>query len=293
MASDKPGLPPVVAPSGRFIAQLFLVPGLIVAGAVVVLLGFSWLAGSQRSPQAFERDLESGNPDIRWRTASDLAQVLRRDPELAANADFGLRLATILRQSLDELDRFEANRAPAGSLGNEAAARERKEMLGRRAYIQYLTASLGNLTTPVGAPLLAEIARKSPSRDPKTDALLRRQALWALATLGDNLSKFPALPEPQRQAAIQQLEIAAGGAGAPAEWARKSLAFLNKSGPLGAIDALAACARDDDPFIRKETALALAFWFGTPEENARAEATLSALAQDDGHGVTIAVQEGD
>ena len=90
MSAEQPGLPPVVAPSGRFIAQLFLVPGLIVAAAVVVLLAFSWLAGGRRSPEAFLRDLDSTNPDIRWRTASDLAQVLRRDPELASNADFGL-----------------------------------------------------------------------------------------------------------------------------------------------------------------------------------------------------------
>ena len=62
------GLPPVVPPSGRFIAQLFLVPGLIVAGAVIVLLGFSWLAGGPRTADAFLRDLDSPNTDIRWRT---------------------------------------------------------------------------------------------------------------------------------------------------------------------------------------------------------------------------------
>src|SRR5437762_488177 len=100
-----PGLPPVVAPSGRFIAQLFLVPGLIVAGAVVVLLGFSWLSGSNRSPEAFLRDLDSANVDIRWRTASDLAQVLKRDQSLATNVDFGLRLAAQLRQAVGEVER--------------------------------------------------------------------------------------------------------------------------------------------------------------------------------------------
>ena len=59
------------------------------------------------------------------------------------------------------------------------------------------------------------------------------------------------------------------------------------------IDALVACSRDDDPFIRKETALALAFWFGTAEENQRAEAALLSLAQDDGRGTPISIQEGD
>ncbi len=36
---------------------------------------FCWLAGGPRSADAFLRDLESSNSDIRWRTASDLAQV--------------------------------------------------------------------------------------------------------------------------------------------------------------------------------------------------------------------------
>src|SRR5438105_8342362 len=179
------GLPPVVAPSGRFIAQLFLVPGLIVAGAVAVLLGFSWLAGGARTPAAFLRDLDSGNPDVRWRAASDLAQVLKRDPDLASDAAFGLKLAGLLQRALAELERAERAAAAAGAGSAEATARERAEALARRGYLQYLCNGLGSLRTPVGAPVLAELARHSPSRDPKTDALLRRQAVWALASLGN------------------------------------------------------------------------------------------------------------
>src|SRR5205823_2534277 len=100
--NQTPGLPPVVPPSGRFIAQLFLVPGLIVAGAVIVLLGFTWLSGGNRGAKAFLRDLDSGNPDIRWRTASDLAQVLKRDEKLAADPAFGLELAGLLKRALAE-----------------------------------------------------------------------------------------------------------------------------------------------------------------------------------------------
>jgi hypothetical protein len=296
MSSDKqlPGLPPVVPPSGRFIAQLFLVPGLIVAGAVVVLLGFTWLAGGNRGPAAFLRDLESGNPDIRWRTASDLAQVLKRDEKLAADANFGLELAELLKRALAELERAEATPAAAGTQSSEEMARERKETLARRGYIQYLCASLGNLITPVGAPVLADLARKSPSRDPKTDALLRRQAVWALATLGDNLPRFTKLSAENQAAMIEKLKEAAGGAdSATADWARRSLAYFNKSGPLGAIDGLTACAAADDPFLRKQTAHALSFWFGTDEENKRAETTLLALAHDDGHGKAIELTKDD
>src|SRR5919204_2160886 len=96
------GLPPVVAPSGRFIAQLFLVPGLIVAGAVTILLGFSWLAGGSRSPEQLLKNIDSANADIRWRAANDLAQVLKRDDVLAADASFGLRLAERLNRALHE-----------------------------------------------------------------------------------------------------------------------------------------------------------------------------------------------
>ena len=40
------GLPPVVAPSGRFIVQLFLVPALIVGGLLAVVLALTWLSGA-------------------------------------------------------------------------------------------------------------------------------------------------------------------------------------------------------------------------------------------------------
>src|SRR5437763_9207205 len=125
------GLPPVVPPSGRFIAQLFLVPGLIVAGAVIVLLGFSWLAGGTRSADAFLRDLDSPNTDIRWRTASDLAQVLKRDESLARDPGFGLKLASLLQQAMAEMDRAERARGEAGGATAETTAKERKEALAR------------------------------------------------------------------------------------------------------------------------------------------------------------------
>jgi hypothetical protein len=293
MASDNSnaGLPPVVAPSGRFIVKLFLVPGLIVAGAVLVLLGFTWLAGAKRSPDAFLRDLDSSNPDIRWRTASDLAQVLQRDERLAANALFGLKLAELLKRSLDEYARAERNQVGESA---DTAARERKDRLAKRSYIQYLCACLGNLLTPVGAPVLADLARHGPSRDPQTEALFRRQAVWALAALGDNLSRFEVLPEPLRTGTREALqETASGPPGDMTEWARRSLNYFNANGSLGVVDALIECAASDDPFVRKQAAHALSFWIGTDEENRRAEAALVKLAHDDGHGTSIAIGERD
>src|SRR5438445_12499109 len=115
------GLPPVQAPSGRHIVQLFLVPGLIVAGAVTILLGFSWLAGGSRTPDQFLKNIDSANADIRWRAASDLAQVLKRDETLASDPAFALRLAERLQKALDELDRLEQDKAKIEATSGSSA----------------------------------------------------------------------------------------------------------------------------------------------------------------------------
>src|SRR5947209_4816846 len=119
--SPGPALPPVRPPSGRHIAQLFLVPGLIVGGAVAILLGFSWLAGGSRTPDQFLKNIDSANVDIRWRAASDLAQVLKRDEILAADPEFALRLAERLQRALDELDRLEQDKGEIESTNSSAA----------------------------------------------------------------------------------------------------------------------------------------------------------------------------
>src|SRR4051794_40116275 len=75
--APEPGLPPVEPPSGRFIVQLFVVPGLIVLVVVMVLMGLFYLT-SRQSPEYFLRQLDSDNADIRWRGAADLAQILKR-----------------------------------------------------------------------------------------------------------------------------------------------------------------------------------------------------------------------
>src|SRR4051812_1871056 len=93
------GLPPVTPPSGRFIVQLFVVPGLIVLFVVLLLVGFAYLAHSQASYSTdyFLRRLDNPNADIRWRAANELAQILNR-PEQASlkwktDARFALDLA--------------------------------------------------------------------------------------------------------------------------------------------------------------------------------------------------------
>lgn len=279
-----PGLPPVVAPSGRFIAQLFLVPGLIVAGAVAVLLGFSWLSGGNRSPQTFLRDLESSNIDIRKRTASDLAQVLKRDDGLAANVDFGLNLTARLRDAVGDLDKNTPTTTDSAAV--------RTEEQNRRWYAQFLIASVGNLMTPVGGPVLADLARTGATKDPTVNAMVRRQAVWALASLGEALQRFDHLPEERKTAVLADLDRAADTApGEQATWARRSAAALRKHASLGVVEALKECAAADDPFLRQQVALALTFWGGTPQEDKTAESVLLKLAHDDGHGTAMKVEK--
>src|SRR5262249_42948890 len=97
---QQPGLPVIVPPSGRLIAQLFFVPLVIVASVVGFLLFINWLVGSSRSPDDFLKKLDSPNPDVRWRTAEDLAQTLLRDDTLASDPKFALDVAARLKESL-------------------------------------------------------------------------------------------------------------------------------------------------------------------------------------------------
>lgn len=289
------GLPPVVPPSGRMIAQLFVVPGLIVAGAVVILLGFSWLAGGSRTPQGFLDGLRNPNPEVRWRTASDLAQVLQRDDTLASNVDFGINLVMRLQDALADVAK------PVPPRPNEQLDEKTKRSAAQdwhthqihRALVQYLTACVGNLSVPVGAKVLSDMIHRPISTDEKSDAILRRQAVWALANLGNNRERFERLSADHKQEVFAQLELRAAKAGDTSDWSRLAVEILRNESSGGVIAALAKCAEADDPFLRKQAALALSFWKGTASENELADATLLRLTRDDGHGRSIEITEKD
>jgi len=292
------GLPPVVPPSGRFIAQLFVVPGVIVAAVVAVLLWFSWLAGGSRTPDAFLRDLDSTNPEVRWRAASDLAQVLKRDEQLASDPQFGLYLAGLLHRSLQNSKTLSV--AQPEKNAPEKTTSDLNQARMQRSNIQYLAACLGNLTTPVGAPVLCDMAKSDYGGDEKTKALIRRQAIWALANLGDNASKLKKKPQKCQEAMDDICRAIAdrSPADSEVEWARKAHTYLGNlylrdADRLGVIETLAECAKSDDPFVRKQVALALSFWEGDPAENELAEKALLRLTRDDGRGTAVEIGERD
>ncbi len=200
------GLPPVTPPSGRFIAQLFLVPGMIVLVAVLLLLAFRTLLGGGYLPENFLKQLDNENADIRSRGASDLAQVLKRPESMNLKSDpvFALDLAQRLRAGLDEL-RHEEKRVAENTANATQAEKDAawgKPLDAKRNYVNFLAATMGDFLVPVGIPLLSEMILRDDSPDPKS-ILSRRLALSALISLGENTKGFAKVP------AAQQAEILA------------------------------------------------------------------------------------
>jgi hypothetical protein len=281
-------LPPVQPPSGRFIVQLFLVPGLIVTVAVLILLGFSGLVGGESAPDKLMERLESPNAEVRWRAANEIAQRLKRDDDLASDPKLALRLTTLLQKAADDLDRI-----PVGKNDKERAD-EKKSVLEKRKDIEFLGPCVGNLMVPAGAAVLSDLAVKGRGRDAKSQALLRRQAVWALGNLGENVKRFQSLPAERRETILAELAAASVASGPQAEWARQALGFLDGSKTnVGVIAALAESAKADDPYLRTLVALALTFWEGEGDERVLAENTLKTLSRDDGHGTRIEIGDAD
>lgn len=296
----QPGLPTVTPPTGGMFFRLFGVPALIVGGLVLLLivgqpligkfssyfLGRTW--GSS-SPEQFLRDLDNSNKEVRWRAANDLVQVLLRDDNLASNSAFALQLNQRLRRILDSSAPSERNHAAqVAKLSPEDEARERAKLDPDRDYILLLTQSLGHFMVPVGAPILKELAVQQSGMDPRALQARRGRALWALAKLGESLKRFDNLSAEQKQAVLTQLERAADG-GEQADVAKAALDFLKnrqegQPSAMGVDRVIATCAADDNPFLRKLSALVATFWSGTAAENARIEKALLRLCDDPGKG---------
>lgn len=100
-------LPPVEPPSARFIVQLFVVPGLIVAAIIGVWWSFGQLARGEQDWQKLVQDLKSSNDHRRGRAAYGLAMALAAEqrhppegPRLATNPQVAQELTAFLAESL-------------------------------------------------------------------------------------------------------------------------------------------------------------------------------------------------
>jgi hypothetical protein len=299
------GLPPVAPLTGGSLARQFLVPLLIVSVLVGGWVFFSWLASVGQTPQQYLKSLDNTNPEVRWRAASDLALVLQRNDHLAADASFGLDLAERLHQTrnlvepgekaiaerlrkyphLDKefrqrVQEDEHYQGPTDDPEWRALLTEWNALEPSLNYLLYLSSCLGNMSVPVGAPELGELALKAGADDNILTTRQRVHCVLALAALGNNVNRLEKLTPPEREAVLATMEEEAGKGDLRGTWADKALAELRgKKGSLGVENVLARCARSDDPYLRKEVALALAFW-----EGPGSEATLDDLGADDGHG---------
>jgi hypothetical protein len=275
------------------IFRLFFIPFFIVAVLVgVYILGQTLFGkvGRSRSAEQFLHNLDSTNPDIRWRAASDLSQELPRSAELAANASFALELVERLVTALDESAIPEKDFAVrhAGLTPAEKEKILNKDLAPRRHLIMYLGACLGNFIVPVGVPLLKSLSAESSTMEPDALAERRGRALFALAVLGENLKRYDALTDSEKDRIDEELTAALQKEG-QASWARACLDYLQqrragKATSFGVAEALARCAEDEDPYLRELTALASNFWTGSATEQTLIETFLRRLSMDTGHG---------
>jgi hypothetical protein len=285
------GLPPVQPPSGRFIAQLFVIPGLIIFVVVLLYIGTNLMVQHEREPAQFLAQLDSDNPDIRWRGAADLAQILKR-PEPAtlrwkADAKFALDLADRLDQAFQRIVKEEH----AGPDKDKDLPWHR---LGKdRDLVSFLASALGEFHAPVGAPVLCAILKHDKSPDEKGNKLQRRKALWALMNMGENARGFAKMPAEKQQSLLAALKEEAAGSGPRSDQARTALYYIDKtalsSGDTGVVkvdETLAFSATAEDRFLRQLTAMAFNFWDGD-----LAVPTLLKLSKDDGHGTLSDVGE--
>jgi hypothetical protein len=319
------GLPPVKPPSGRFIVQLFLIPGLIVLGLVLVFAFGSLTLMGTSAPESYLAKLDNPNPDVRWRAAMDLAQVLKRPEslELASNPDFALDIAERQLKALAELEQTEGNAkvelgaemykvrtnaklsdAEKDKQENDLALITWRKLRPQRDLVLYLTNVLGDFTVPVGIHPLGVTAMKDQGAEIKGLSMRRRRAVWALANLGNNMrqkffgiganEEIRTLTLEQKKSVLDKLAKNIGaGTSTRERMAKYAFDVLMKEPPepsqITEVEKiLAFCAKSDDIFLREETAMACNFWDG-PEINN----TLILLSRDDGHGRHIVVLDVD
>jgi hypothetical protein len=298
-AKPDPGLPTVTPPSGSMFFRLFGVPALIVGGLVLVLILAQPLIGKfgsllgrgwgSASPEKFLRDLDNTNKEVRWRAADDLAQVLLRDDNLASDSAFALQLTQRLRRTLDTSAPFEkAHAEQYAKLSPEEENRELKKLESDRDYVLLLAQCLSRFMVPVGAPVLEELAVQESGLDQRGLSARRRQALWALANLGQNVKRFDNFSTEQQEAVQSQLETAAEG-GEQSAAAKAALDYLKRRQEgrptaMGVDRVVEKCADADDPSLRELAAFVANFWNGDAAENARMEKALVRLSNDTGKG---------
>ena len=163
-------LPPVEAPTGSFILQLFLIPLVIVTMVVLLWLMFSWMAHMGRdNPTAIIQQLRKFD-DSSWQRAYELAELLRSpDPkydELRRNPEICGELVALLEADLN---------LPAKGDKEELEIRLKRRM--------FLCRAIGSFHIPDGVPVLLRCIQEPG----KGGADVQLSALEGIATLAKNI----------------------------------------------------------------------------------------------------------
>ena len=185
-----PSLPPVEAPTGTFVLQLFLIPLLIVTIVVVLWLLFNWMAAVGRDdPAELAKSIQWGN-ESSWQRSYELADLLRSpDPKydaLRRDEKVAASLADFLNRDLNE---------PVQGTTNEIKQRVMRRM--------YLCRALGSFHVPTALDVLLRAATQEGKPE---EVEVRYSALEGIATLADNCGpEMLAEDEPRRQQVLEVL----------------------------------------------------------------------------------------
>jgi len=173
--SPDDALPPVEPPSGGFLLQLFIVPGIIVLVIVAVWSLFGRLAQTGSNPEDFVTQLERGGHQ-RWVAAWNLVQTLQTSGNEAFKSDPAVvdRLANILRRQRETNSREQRN----GSMG---------PLVGDDMNIEvFICRAIGEFHVTNGLPVLLEVAKDQHEND--NGLKVRRAAIEGISRAVANLN---------------------------------------------------------------------------------------------------------
>ena len=228
-------LPPVEPPSARFIAQLFLIPALIVAGIVGLFLLFNWSGSQTRDWQTLVVNIGRDNPHRRGRAFHDLAQLLNSGKAtqagipLSQHPPLATALATLTSRTLAE--------TPAPE---QAADHLQQEVL--------LVRLLGLIDVPESTlPVLGQTL--SDNRDPA----VRQAGLQAIASAGKRaVDRGATIDESNLRDGLEGVLV-----GKDNTLRRDATVALGIFTSTTALDRLESLANDTDPIVRYNAAVSL------------------------------------
>jgi hypothetical protein len=227
-------LPPVQPPSAGFIIQLFVVPGLIVAGVVGVWWMFSKLGSGDQDWQSLVIELQHPNPQRRGRAELGLAQMLNADQKRGAE---GQHLSTNpeLARALSDVLVTELKR------GGQS-----EEELNYKAF---LARTLGLFDLPD-----AILPALTLAMQPDHDREIRKNAIGALAVMTDRMATGE-LGAPSEPVATQLLTASTDADPLIRQLSAFSLGLFPQP---AARERLAVLLEDSDPDTRINAAIGLA-----------------------------------